>query len=53
LPCVLSHWFKYALQRETRDEDDASWVSLVRGSEFYELREIPALIAATPSFFAE
>lgn len=53
LPCVLSHWFKYALQRETRPEDDASWIELVRGSEFYELQEIPALIAATESFRAE
>lgn len=53
LPCVLSHWFKYALQREPRVEDDPSWVELVRGSEFYELREVPALIAATQSFRAE
>jgi Protein of unknown function (DUF1588)/Protein of unknown function (DUF1592) len=53
LPCVLSHWFKYALRREPRDEDNASWVELVRGSEFYELSEIPALIAATQSFRAE
>lgn len=53
LPCILSHWFKYALQRELTDADDASWVGLVRGSEFYELGEIPALIAATQSFRAE
>jgi hypothetical protein len=53
LPCVLSQWFRYALQREPRAEDDASWIELVRGSEFYELREIPALIAATQSFRSE
>lgn len=50
LPCVLSHWFTYALQRELVDADKPSWVQLVRGSEFYALRDVPALIAATDAF---
>lgn len=53
LPCVLSQWFQYALQRELGDAESASWIELVRGSEFYTLAEIPALIAATPAFWKE
>lgn len=53
LPCVLSQWFQYALQRDLGDAENASWIELVRGSEFYTLQEIPALIAATPAFWKD
>lgn len=53
LPCVLSQWFQYALQRDLGDAENASWIDLVRGSEFYTLQEIPALIAATPAFWRD
>jgi Protein of unknown function (DUF1588)/Protein of unknown function (DUF1592) len=50
LPCLLSQWFSYALQRSLNDADTAAWVELARGAEFYTLLEIPALIAASSSF---
>lgn len=53
MPCFLSHWFSYALQRELAAGDLQSWVMLQRGAEFYSLREIPALIASSDAFRAQ
>lgn len=50
LPCLLSQWFTYALERPLEGSDQASWLQLVRGAEFYTLAEVPAHIAATDAF---
>lgn len=53
MPCFLSHWFEYALQRELSAGDLQSWVKLERGAEFYALKEIPALIVSSDAFRAQ